>query len=80
MDDCRSIDVNRLNREGCRRAGWMGAWQWMRDGEKVASIKLRGRSRLGALTYRVRVGESKIIACIPIYAGDPALSMMGFRS
>ena len=33
--------MNRLNRAGCRRAGWMGAWQWMRDGEKFASIKLR---------------------------------------
>ena len=41
MDDCRSIDVNRLNREGCLPVGWMGAWQWMRDGEKFASIKMR---------------------------------------
>ena len=41
VDDYRSSYMNRLNREGCRRAGWMGAWQWMRDGEKFSSIKMR---------------------------------------
>jgi hypothetical protein len=40
VEACRSIDVNRLHRQGCLRAGWMGSWQWTCDGEKVASIKL----------------------------------------
>ena len=48
VEACRSIDVNRLHREGCLRAGWMGGWQWTRDGEKVASINLRAEARSAA--------------------------------
>ena len=56
VETCRSIDVNRLHREGCLRAGWMGDWQWTRDGEKVASINLRAEHDRLHLTYRLRVG------------------------
>jgi hypothetical protein len=48
--------VNRLHREGCLHAGWAGGWQWMRDGEKVASINLRAEHDRLHLSYRVRVG------------------------
>ena len=56
VEACRSIDVNRLHREGCLRAGWMGGWQWTRDGEKVASINLRAEDDRLHLSYRVRIG------------------------
>ncbi len=56
VEACRSIDVNRLHREGCLRAGWMGSWQWTRDGEQVASINLRAEHDRLHLTYRVRIG------------------------
>jgi hypothetical protein len=56
LEACRSIDVNRLHREGCLRAGWIGGWQWTRDGEKLASINLRAEHDRLHLTYRVRVG------------------------
>ena len=56
VEACRSIDVNRLNREGCLRAGSMGGWQWTCDGEKVASINLRAETDRLHLTYRVRSG------------------------
>src|SRR5215207_7474533 len=59
VEDCRSIDVNRLHREGCLRAGWIGGWQWTRDGEKVASINLRAEQDRLHLTYRFRVGGSE---------------------
>jgi hypothetical protein len=64
VEACRSIDVNRLHREGCLRAGWGGGWQWTRDGEKVASINLRAEHDLLHLTYRVRVvgGEWEDVA------------------
>ena len=52
----RSIDVNRLHKTGCLRAGWMGGWQWTRDGETVASINLHAEEDRLHLTYRVRVG------------------------
>ena len=38
VEDRRSIDVNRLRREGCLVPGWQGGWNWSRDGETVASI------------------------------------------
>jgi hypothetical protein len=56
VEHARSIDVNRLHREGCLRAGWIGGWQWTRDGETVASINLRAEEDRLRLTYRARVG------------------------
>lgn len=56
VEGSRSIDVNRLDREGCLRAGWAGGWHWTRDGDKVASINLRAESQRLHLTYRVRIG------------------------
>ena len=56
VETCRSIEVNRLHREGCLRAGWMGHWQWTRDGEKVAGIDLRAEHDRLNLDYRVRIG------------------------
>jgi hypothetical protein len=64
VESCRSIDVNRLHREGCLHAGWMGGWQWTRDGEKVASINLRVETDRLHLSYSVRVagGEWEDVA------------------
>src|SRR4051794_39070485 len=56
VEACRSLDVNRLHREGCLGAGCVGGWQWTRDGEQVASIGLRAEEDLLHLTYRVRIG------------------------
>ena len=56
VEACRFIDVNQLRREGCLRGGWMGGWQWSRDGEKVASINLRAEHDRLNLDYRVRIG------------------------
>jgi hypothetical protein len=53
---CRSIDANRLHREGCLGAGWVGGLQWSRDGEQVASINLRTDHDRLHLTYRMRIG------------------------
>jgi hypothetical protein len=56
VEACRSIDVNRLHREGCLKPGWWGGWDWTRDGEPVASIGLRSEADRLHLTYRVRIG------------------------
>src|SRR6478609_10033963 len=55
VEACRSIDVNRLHREGCLRSGWVGGWQWKREGENVASINLRSEADRLHLSYRVRL-------------------------
>jgi hypothetical protein len=55
-DSCRFLDVNQLHRAGCLRPGWCGGWQWTRDGQKVAWIKLGVEAERLQLTYRVRIG------------------------
>ena len=56
VESCRSIDVNRLHREGCLEPGWRGGWHWTLDGEKMPSINLRAEHDRLRLTYRVRIG------------------------
>ena len=56
MEACRSIDVNRLHREGCLRAGSMASCQWSRDGDKVTPTNMRAEHDRLHLTYRVRIG------------------------
>jgi hypothetical protein len=55
-EGCRSLDVNRLHREGCLRSGWSGIWQWTREGERVAWINLLAAFDRLDLTYNVRIG------------------------
>lgn len=72
-EDCRSLDVNRLHREGCLHPGWAGGWSWTVDGERVAWIGLRAELDRLRLVYRVRIGggdwedivESVHIARVP---------------
>ncbi len=56
VESCRSIDVNKLNREGCLEPGRRGSWQWTWDGEKVASISLRAEVGSLRISCRVRIG------------------------
>lgn len=50
----RRIDVNWLNRNGYLRDGSIGTLQWMRDGERVASVGIKGGRQAVELTYRAR--------------------------
>jgi hypothetical protein len=56
VEACRSIDVNRLHRQGCLRAGSMASCQWSRDGDKVTPTNMRAEPDRLHLTYRVRIG------------------------
>jgi hypothetical protein len=40
-DDYRTLDVRLCARAGVLRHGYRGGWQWSRDGETVASIRMR---------------------------------------
>ncbi len=57
VEECRSIDVNRLHREGRLSPGWQGICQWSRDSERIASISMRMESARLVLSYRVRIGS-----------------------
>lgn len=56
---CRSIDVNRLRREGVLSAGWSGGWEWKRNGERISSISMRGGEDRIVLLYRSRIGSEE---------------------
>ena len=50
-EHCRSLDVNRLNREGCLKHGRQGNWVWSRtnlaqDIRRLASLLQSGSKRL----------------------------------
>lgn len=53
-EDCRSLDVNRLHREGCLEPGRIGKWVWSRDGRETAHIGYRAEEGRFVLDYRVR--------------------------
>jgi len=57
-DEYRRLDVRRWAREGMLRPGYWGGWQWTRNGEVVASIRMRAEANRVILTYRhCRDGE-----------------------
>jgi hypothetical protein len=54
VESCRSINVNRLHKEGCLVPGWSGGWEWKRDGERVAWISVRTEENRLVLNYRFK--------------------------
>jgi hypothetical protein len=56
VEACRSIDVNRLHRDGCLKAGCCGSLQWTQGGERIGSINLRAEADRLHLRYRVSIG------------------------
>lgn len=50
----RSIDANRLQKEGCLAPGWTGNWEWKYDDERVALISLQMEESNLLLNYNFR--------------------------
>jgi hypothetical protein len=59
IECARSIDVGKLNRNGCLVTGWAGSWQWTRDGNQVATIGLTAHQGSLRLTYRWRLADNE---------------------
>lgn len=57
-EHCRSLDVNKMRREGCLEPGWSGNWVWSRDGQEVARISGRAEHCRIILSYSVRQNGS----------------------
>lgn len=55
-DDYRAVDVRRWARVGMLRPGYWGGWQWTRNGEVVASIRMRAEEDRVIFIYRHRSG------------------------
>ena len=51
---CRSLDVNRMHREGCLNAGFSGNLSWSRDGEVISQIGFRTEESRVILDYRIK--------------------------
>jgi hypothetical protein len=58
VEMCRSIDINRWHKSGVLTAGWSGGWQWTQDGEKMASIGVRGGRDQIVLIYRWKQADT----------------------
>jgi len=58
-DDYRTLDVRRWARAGVLRPGYWGGWQWTRDGETLASIKMRTEHDRVVLIYKHRSGGAE---------------------
>lgn len=54
--DYRHLDVRRLQRKGLLSPGQFYSWQWSRNGETVASIRVRSEAGRIILSYRSRSG------------------------
>ena len=59
----KSLDVNRLHREGCLSPGRRGYWIWSRDGTETGRIAYHAEEHHLVLDYKVRLygGEWKTI-------------------
>lgn len=55
-DDYRRLDARRLQRDDLLTPGRAFGWQWTRDGETVASIRVRTEIDHVMLSYRYRSG------------------------
>ena len=53
-DNAWRLDVNGLNKAGALTPGWVGGWQWLRDGEQVANIRVCAVEGGVRLVYRSR--------------------------
>lgn len=66
-EGCRSLDVNKMHREGCLSEGWRGNWQWSRNGEVLSKIGMRTEQKRIVLDYRVRLaGEDWEPVTLPV--------------
>jgi hypothetical protein len=57
-EHCRSLDVNRMQRDGCLREGSRGDWVWWCDGDEIGRIGHRFTGGQLVLNYRVRHNEA----------------------
>src|SRR5437660_1751844 len=58
-DDYRTLDVRRWARDGMLKPGYLGGWQWTRNGETVASIQMRAEQDRVILIYRHCSGSAE---------------------
>lgn len=58
-NDYRALDVRRMQRDGVLAAGRSFGWNWLRNGETVASIQVQTEADRVILDYRHRSGGSE---------------------
>src|SRR5450830_1886498 len=52
--DMRALDVRKIQRDGCLKAGRALNWTWSRNGEQVAAIDIQVGTDRVILSYRQR--------------------------
>jgi hypothetical protein len=80
-DELRNIDVRRWAREGMLQPGYRGGWQWSRNGQQVASIRMRAEADRVILSYRHRSGGGDWKdEGYPVYIARTACPLGGSRA
>lgn len=78
--DYRSIDVRRWKRDGLLDPDQAFGWTWSRNGEEVASIRVRTESNRVILAYRQRRGDDEWKdESYPVYLYRTACNIGGQR-
>ncbi len=79
--DMRSLDIRRLQRDGLLTSGRAFGWNWLRNGETVASIQIRTEVDRVILSYRSRShgGEWQPME-YPVYLGWTPCHLGGRRA
>lgn len=54
VEHCRKLDINKMLKAGVLSPGHWGGWQWLQDGEEVASIRFHTDKTRIVLNYRWR--------------------------
>jgi hypothetical protein len=77
----RALDIRRLQRDGLLTPGRAFGWNWLRNGETVASINIRTEADRVILNYRSRSngGEWQAVE-YPVYLEWTGLHFGGWRA
>lgn len=68
-DESRSLDINKMRRDGCLQPGWRGNWRWSRNGTEVARIAFHASETSVILDFSVRLNGGdweQIVQTVPL--------------
>lgn len=78
--DMRALDIRRLQRDGLLTPGRTFRWNWLRNGETVASIQIRTEADRVTLNYRSRSNGAEWQPMeYPVYLEWTSLHLGGWR-
>lgn len=75
----RNLDIRQLDRRDLLKVNNSFIWQWVRDGETIASIQMAVQSNHIMLSYRVNQGDEWVDQKYPVYIERTSCHLGGRR-